>query len=39
LDVPSYNFFNLRIGADGKNWSAVAYAENLFDNEYYTNAL
>jgi iron complex outermembrane receptor protein len=37
-DVPSYNFFNLRIGADGKNWSAVAYAENLFDNEFYTNA-
>ena len=37
-DVPSYNFFNLRIGAESGNVRIVAYAENLFDENYYTNA-
>lgn len=37
-DVPSYNFFNLRIGAEKENFRLVAYVENLFDKEYYTNA-
>ena len=37
-DVPSYNFFNLRIGADSENWSVVGYVDNLFDEVYYTNA-
>ena len=37
-DVPSYNFFNLRIGADHENWSVVGYVDNLFDEVYYTNA-
>lgn len=37
-DVPSYDYFNLRIGAEHKNIRLVAYVENLFDNNYYTNA-
>jgi iron complex outermembrane receptor protein len=37
-EVPSYDVFNLRIGAERENLSVVAYAENLFDNEYFTNA-
>lgn len=37
-DVPSYNFVNLRIGAEKGNVKVVAYAENLFDENYYTNA-
>jgi len=37
-DVPSYNFFNLRIGAEKENFRLVAYVENLFDEKYYTNA-
>ena len=37
-DVPSYNFFNLRIGAEKENFRLVAYVENLFDKKYYTNA-
>ncbi len=37
-EVPSYDFFNLRVGIDHKNYSIVAYAENLFDDNYYTNA-
>lgn len=36
--VPSYNFTNLRIGVRHDNWSAVAYAENLFDKDYFANA-
>ena len=37
-EVPSYDYFNLRIGAESKNLTIVAYAENLFDSVYYTNA-
>ena len=37
-DVPSYNFFNLRVGAESDNLRIVAYVENLFDKKYYTNA-
>lgn len=37
-EVPSYDYFNLRIGAEMANIRIVAYAENLFDNNYYTNA-
>ena len=37
-DVPSYNFFNLRIGAESDSLRIVAYVENLFDKKYYTNA-
>lgn len=37
-DVPSYDFFNLRIGAESGNIRLVAYVDNLFDEEYYTNA-
>lgn len=37
-DVPSFNYFNLRIGLLSDNWQLVAYAENLFDNNFYTNA-
>jgi iron complex outermembrane receptor protein len=37
-DVPSYDYFNLRIGAVSDNLRIVAYAENLFDKKYFTNA-
>ena len=37
-DVPSFDFVNLRIGAESDNLRIVAYAENLFDEVYYTNA-
>jgi len=37
-EVPSFNYFNLRIGMSSDNWQLVAYAENLFDNNFYTNA-
>jgi iron complex outermembrane receptor protein len=37
-EVPSYDVFNLRIGAERENLSVVAYAENLFDDVYFTNA-
>jgi iron complex outermembrane receptor protein len=37
-DVPSYDFFNLRLGFDRDNFRLVAYVENLFDETYYTNA-
>ncbi|MEJ8566160.1 TonB-dependent receptor [Elongatibacter sediminis] len=37
-DVPSYDFFNLRIGAERDQFRVVAYVENLFDEKYYTNA-
>ncbi len=36
--VPSYDFFNLRAGIEHEKFSIVAYAENLFDSVYYTNA-
>ena len=37
-DVPSYNFFNLRIGCRNEQFQFIAYAENLFDKDFYTNA-
>ncbi|MEM7707527.1 MAG: TonB-dependent receptor [Pseudomonadota bacterium] len=37
-DVPSYDYFNLRVGAERGNIRIVAYAENLFDSNFYTNA-
>ena len=37
-DVPSYNVWNLRAGVDKDTWSVTAFAENLFDKKYYTNA-
>ena len=37
-DVPSYDFFNLRVGAASDNLRIVAYVENLFDKKYFTNA-
>ena len=36
--VPSYDFFNLRAGIEHENFSVAVYAENLFDNNFYTNA-
>jgi len=37
-DVPSYNVWNLRAGITRDNWSVTAFAENLLDKKYYTNA-
>lgn len=37
-DVPSYNVTNLRLGVTTETWDVVAFAENLFDRTYYTNA-
>ncbi len=37
-DVPSYDYFNLRLGVENDNLRFVLYAENLFDENYYTNA-
>jgi iron complex outermembrane recepter protein len=37
-DVPAYNVWNLRAGITRENWSVIAFAENLFDKKYYTNA-
>lgn len=37
-DVPSYDYFNLRIGAEHESFRIVGYVENLFDSKYYTNA-
>lgn len=37
-DVPSYNYFNLRLAAERSNFRVVGYVENLFDNNYFTNA-
>ncbi len=36
--VPAYNFFTLRAGLRSDAWSVTAYAENLFDKNYYQNA-
>jgi len=36
--VPSFHHFNLRAGFDTDRFSAVAYVENLFDKNYFTNA-
>jgi iron complex outermembrane receptor protein len=37
-DVPAYNVWNLRAGVVRRNWSVTAFAENLLDKKYYTNA-
>jgi iron complex outermembrane receptor protein len=37
-DVPSYDYFNLRIGLQHEKFRIVGYVENLFDEDYYTNA-
>jgi iron complex outermembrane receptor protein len=36
--VPSYNVVNLRLGVTSARWDVVAFAQNLFDKKYYTNA-
>ena len=35
---PSYHNVNLRVGIEDENFRAVAYVENLFDEDYYANA-
>lgn len=37
-DVPAYDYFNLRLGFENDNLRLVLYAENLFDDNYFTNA-
>jgi iron complex outermembrane receptor protein len=37
-EVPSYNVVNLRAGVRHENYTVALYAENLFDEEYFTNA-
>ncbi len=37
-DVPAYNVWNLRAGVTRDTWSVTAFAENLLDKKYYTNA-
>lgn len=37
-DVPAYNVWNLRAGIIRDNWSVTAFAENLFNRKYYSNA-
>lgn len=37
-EVPSYEVVNLRAGVRHENYSLTFYVENLFDEEYYTNA-
>ncbi len=37
-EVPSYDVFNLRAGVRHENYTVAFYVENLFDEEYYTNA-
>ncbi len=37
-EVPSYDYFNLRLGLEHENYTVTAYVENLFDDTYYTNA-
>ena len=37
-EVPSYDYFNLRLGLEHARYSVTAYVENLFDDVYYTNA-
>lgn len=38
FQVPSFGNTNLRIGIDSELYSLVAYAENLFNQKYFTNA-
>jgi iron complex outermembrane receptor protein len=37
-DVPAYDVWNLRAGITRENWSVTAFAENLLNKKYYTNA-
>jgi len=37
-EVPDYEVVNLRVGVKHENFTVTAYVENLFDEEYYTNA-
>ncbi|WP_417450309.1 TonB-dependent receptor [Kordiimonas sp.] len=37
-EVPDYNSTNVRVGMGNDQYSIVAYVENVFDNNYYTNA-
>jgi len=37
-NVPSFNVWNLRAGVNNDSWSLNAFAENLFNKKYYTNA-
>ena len=36
--APNYDFFNVRAGIEHKDFTIAAYAENVFDEKYYTNA-
>lgn len=36
--VPSYDFWNIRAGIQADNYTITAYAENAFDDKFYTNA-
>ncbi len=36
--APSFSVFNLRGGFGNERWRVNAYAENLFDRDYFTNA-
>lgn len=36
--VPAYNNTNLRVGVSTDRYSITAYVENIFDNNYFTNA-
>jgi iron complex outermembrane receptor protein len=36
--APGFHNFNLRIGAESDKMKVMLYVENLFDNNYYTNA-
>jgi len=36
--TPSYQVTNLRLGIEGEKLRLVAYAENLFDEEYFSNS-
>ena len=35
---PSYDVVNLRAGVSGERWDVTVYAENLFDEEYFSGA-
>jgi len=37
-DVPGYNVTNLRLGVTSDKWDVIAFAENLLNRKYFTNA-
>ncbi|MCB2114496.1 MAG: TonB-dependent receptor [Parvularculaceae bacterium] len=37
-EVPSFNVVNMRAGVETENYTVTLYAENIFDNVYFTNA-